>query len=73
MSIYTASAFIEKLRAVWCSFAHDDLMWPMNGRYQCRRCLQYHRVPWEEGQADAAADVHAAHFEARNATSSYAP
>lgn len=23
-------------------------MWPMNGRYQCRRCLLYHRIPWEQ-------------------------
>ncbi len=31
----------------WCTVAHDSPMWPIRGRYQCRRCFLYHPVRWE--------------------------
>ncbi len=31
----------------WCTLAHDSPMWPIGGRYQCRRCFLYHPVRWE--------------------------
>lgn len=38
---------IETAKALWCEFFHDQAMWPINGRYQCRTCLRYIPVPWE--------------------------
>ena len=32
---------------------HDSPMWPINGRYQCRRCLHYHDVAWEIKDKDS--------------------
>lgn len=32
---------------LWCTLMHDSPMWPVRGRYQCRRCFRYHRVPWD--------------------------
>jgi len=36
-----------KLEHAWCKLMHDSPMWPINGRYQCRRCLRHHPVAWE--------------------------
>jgi hypothetical protein len=34
--------------AFWCALMHrDSSMWPIHGRYQCRRCLRYRQVRWE--------------------------
>jgi hypothetical protein len=38
---------IDKAQALWCEMFHDQAMWPINGRYQCRTCLRYTAVPWE--------------------------
>ena len=38
---------IDRAQGLWCEFFHDQAMWPMNGRYQCRTCLRYTPVPWE--------------------------
>lgn len=39
---------LEKARDFWCQLFHDEPMWPVNGHYQCRRCLRYHPVSWEQ-------------------------
>jgi hypothetical protein len=38
--------WIETAKDLWCGFLHDEPMWPINGRYQCRKCLRYSNIPW---------------------------
>lgn len=37
---------LQKLRSrmgtAWCSLAHDSLMWPVHGRYECRICGRHY-------------------------------
>ena len=28
----------SRLGAFWCSLAHESVMWPVHGRYECRAC-----------------------------------
>ena len=30
----------------WCRTMHSTVMWPMNGRYICSRCLREYAVDW---------------------------
>jgi len=30
----------------WCRTMHSAVMWPMNGRYVCLRCLREYTVDW---------------------------
>ncbi|HZQ55990.1 MAG TPA: hypothetical protein VFB14_27600 [Bryobacteraceae bacterium] len=46
------TSFLSNIGHLWCSFAHNDVMWPIHGQYQCRRCLRYHTVAWEQPQAE---------------------
>jgi hypothetical protein len=39
--------WLNRVAVIWCKLFHDDVMWPVNGQYQCRRCLTYHRVCWD--------------------------
>src|SRR3954462_7417114 len=32
--------------STWCKLMHSDLMWPINGRYQCRRCHRSREITW---------------------------
>jgi hypothetical protein len=27
---------------------HDDVAWPVQGHYRCRRCNRVYEIPWEE-------------------------
>jgi len=36
----------ERFLAAWCRMTHNEAMWPMHGRYVCRRCLREHEVEW---------------------------
>lgn len=38
---------IDKSKAFWCEFFHDEPMWPIKGRYQCRKCQRYSEVFWD--------------------------
>ncbi len=38
------------LADTWCKLMHPAPMWPVNGRYQCPKCLRSYRVPWEENR-----------------------
>ncbi len=40
-----------KLGKLWCRVAHDDLGWPVQGHYRCRRCNRVFDVPWEDHKA----------------------
>jgi hypothetical protein len=32
------SRFQSKFGALWCSLAHQSVMWPAHGHYECRDC-----------------------------------
>jgi len=44
---------IERILAAWCRNMHDGAMWPMHGKYICRKCLREHAVAWERKAAAA--------------------
>jgi hypothetical protein len=33
---------------------HNDLAWPSQGRYRCRRCNRVYEIPWEDPGPHAA-------------------
>jgi hypothetical protein len=37
---------IERILAAWCRNMHGAPMWPVNGKYICRKCLRSHTVEW---------------------------
>jgi len=41
---------VERMKTLWCQVFHDAAMWPINGHYQCRTCLRYHPIRWDECQ-----------------------
>jgi len=41
-------SLMNKTKDLWCRAVHNQPMWPVNGRYQCRCCLRYHHVRWTE-------------------------
>lgn len=49
--------FGSGLSAKWCRVMHPDPMWPVNGTYQCPRCLRKYPVPWEQKPVAAAATM----------------
>jgi hypothetical protein len=57
MSDSIASVLFSKLGQLWCSFAHDQMMWPINGKYQCRRCLRYHEIRWAKATPKLQSEV----------------
>lgn len=49
-----------RIGSVWCSLMHDSAMWPIHGRYQCRKCGREYLVPWRERKcAEPAREQHA--------------
>ncbi len=44
------------LGQLWCRAMHNDLGWPVQGHYRCRRCNRVFEVPWEDGAAHAHAE-----------------
>lgn len=40
------SKVMSKVGDVWCSLAHDDASWPVQGHYYCKTCWREHPVPW---------------------------
>ena len=41
-------AFAARVGFLWCEVMHDAPMWPIHGRYECRKCGRHHAVPWAE-------------------------
>jgi len=35
------------IRDTWCKSMHDDVMWPIHGKYVCTRCQVEYPVLWE--------------------------
>jgi hypothetical protein len=45
---------------VWCGLMHDQITWPIHGRYRCRTCWRECPVAWgEDLRFDPAAPAHA--------------
>lgn len=42
------SSVIAKAGHLWCDLMHDDIMWPVDGRYRCRTCLREIPVEWNK-------------------------
>jgi hypothetical protein len=42
------SAYLSRLKRLWCSRMHSEIGWPMDGVYQCRKCREVFAVPWSE-------------------------
>src|SRR3954451_18422059 len=38
---------LHHIGSTWCKLMHSDPMWPINGKYQCRKCHRYRVVTWE--------------------------
>ncbi len=36
----------NKLGEVWCRLMHEQPMWPIHGRYECRVCGRQYPVVW---------------------------
>jgi hypothetical protein len=53
----SSSGFFEKLGYYWCRFAHDQIRWPVRGRYQCARCWRYHVVRWEQTEQQNSSEL----------------
>ncbi len=47
-------SFWSKLGEFWCRLAHEDIMWPAHGMYECRVCLRRYPVAWQNQAAAAA-------------------
>jgi hypothetical protein len=38
----------KRIADLWCRKMHnDDAMWPIHGKYICKRCLREYTVTWE--------------------------
>jgi hypothetical protein len=34
---------------------HNDVAWPVQGHYRCRRCNRVYEIPWEDSNSAARA------------------
>ena len=41
-------AFVFRVKQWYCATFHDQILWPINGVYRCRKCLRIHFVQYEE-------------------------
>ena len=42
---------VERIGETWCISMHHEVMWPMRGKYQCRKCLREYPVVFETPEA----------------------
>jgi hypothetical protein len=36
----------SQLGDLWCTVMHDQVSWPIKGRYRCSRCFRVYAAPW---------------------------
>jgi hypothetical protein len=36
----------NRIADLWCRKMHTEAMWPIHGRYVCKRCLREYPVEW---------------------------
>ena len=46
---------LGSLGQLWCRTMHNDVAWPVQGHYRCRRCNRVYDIPWEDSGAHSAA------------------
>jgi hypothetical protein len=39
---------LDWISGIWCRNMHTEAMWPIHGKYVCKRCLREYPVAWEE-------------------------
>lgn len=61
----SVSSLISKAGDVWCGLMHNDIMWPVEGRYRCRTCFREYPVNWGKQAVAGHAPVPAAKTEFR--------
>jgi hypothetical protein len=49
--------FSDMAGKLWCGVMHDEIMWPVNGRYRCRTCRREYTVSWERNGVRPRADA----------------
>lgn len=37
----------NRIAEIWCKSVHTEAMWPIHGKYVCKRCLREYNVEWE--------------------------
>jgi len=37
----------NRIADLWCRQMHREAMWPIHGKYVCKRCLREYPVEWE--------------------------
>lgn len=45
---------LASLGQLWCRTMHNDVAWPAQGHYRCRRCNRIYEVPWSDTIAASA-------------------
>ena len=38
---------LNRIADLWCRRMHTEAMWPIHGKYICKRCLREHALEWE--------------------------
>jgi hypothetical protein len=38
--------WLTRMGDVWCRMMHRDVMWPIHGKFQCRKCFRLHPITW---------------------------
>ncbi len=46
---------LATLGQLWCRTMHNDVAWPVQGHYRCRRCNRVYEIPWEDSGAQPVA------------------
>jgi hypothetical protein len=41
-------SLVGRAAAIWCRLMHENLSWPVKGRYVCRTCGIVYIVPWRD-------------------------
>lgn len=37
----------NRLADLWCRKMHTEAMWPIHGKYVCKRCLREYPIEWQ--------------------------
>jgi hypothetical protein len=48
----------KMLADTWCTLMHEQPMWPIHGRYECRTCGRQYPVPWAEPETGGRRSLH---------------
>jgi transposase-like protein len=52
-------SLVASLGALWCRAMHDNVSWPVQGHYRCRKCNRVYEVPWEDRRPSLRREVRA--------------